>query len=268
MAEPYGYRRALERSNADLTRDDRPDTFTLGGREWHLHAGVFEPVYRPSTRVSLDFLGLDGVRDDGTAGDGTPGDGAPGGDEPENGTSENRPVPLRGRTFLEMGSGTGVVAVLAALAGCRSVVAADISPEAVRNTAHNAERHGVRDRVTAVRSDLFDALDPHARFDVVFWNSPFIPAPAGYAYRSLHERAFVDSGYAAHRRFLAEAPRRLTGGGSALLLFSSSKGDLPRLRGLAAECGRRLEVLCRRRVEDGSDMAEAEYLLIGITAAG
>lgn len=231
MGEQFDFERSLRHSEADLVRPDRPSTFRMCGRQWDLLDGVFAPLYRPSTRASLDFLGLT----------------APAGHR----------VP---DSMLEMGSGTGIVAVMAALAGCRRVVAADINPRAVDNTRANAERHGVGDRVGVVHSDLFRDV-PDERFDLVFWNSPFILAPEDHVYGSLHERAFVDAGYAAHRRFFEDVPARLTDRGAALLLLSSTKGDMRRLEEIAAACGRRLLVRGARTYQDGSDAPEAEYLL-------
>ncbi len=238
MPEKQGYyERTLTLSNNDVTRNDRPDTFTLEGREWDLLDEVFAPIYRPSTNVSLDFLDL------------------------------REPEDFKWSSMLEMGSGTGLIAVMAALKGCQRVVGADISQRAVKNTAMNAKRHGVIDRVTSVYSDLFSGISEDERFDVIFWNSNFIWAPEDHAFESVHEHAFLDPGYEAHRRFLTEAPQKTTEGGSVLLFFSSSKGDLPGLYQLAEETGRQLRVLRRQTVQDGSDMAEAEYLLIEVVAS-
>lgn len=231
------YQRTMVLSNKDVTRSDRPKTFTLCGRDWDLFDEVFAPIYRPSTHVSLDFLGL------------------------------HQPVPFKWQSMLEMGSGTGLIAVLAALGGCRRVVAADVNPRAVENTAANAKRQGVDDRVTAVESDLFSGINEDERFDVIFWNSNFIWAPQDHTFASAHEQAFLDPGYAAHRRFLIEAPHWTTDGGSVLLFFSSSKGELPMLYQLAEETGRRLRILRSRTVQDGTDMPEAEYLLIEVIAS-
>lgn len=234
MAEQFDFERSLQYSEADVVRPDRPGEFRMCGREWDLLDGVFAPIYRPSTRASLDFLGL---------------------------TSTTCRMP---KSMLEMGSGTGIVSVMAALSGCHHVVATDVNPRAVANTRMNAARHGVADRVTSVHSDLYSGVQ-HERFDLVFWNSPFILAPDGYAYRSMHERAFVDAGYAAHRRFFTDTPARLTSTGSVLLVLSSTKGDMQRLHQVAEDCGCRLHVRSTRTYQDGSDAPEAEYLLAEAT---
>jgi ribosomal protein L11 methyltransferase len=53
---------------------------------------------------------------------------------------------------LDMGTGTGVLAIAAAKAWRRRVVARDIDPESVRVAAHNARRNGVAHLVTVRRS--------------------------------------------------------------------------------------------------------------------
>ncbi len=237
MSEVRSHLRSLERSHWAQTNPDRPRTFTMLGREWDLLDQVFAPVYSPSTGIALNFLGLTETR---TARTGPHTDFM--GKE-----TQDRPLSL-----LEIGCGAGVISVQAALAGW-TTVAADINAHAVENTRLNALRHGVADRVTAVHSDLFTALDDSVRFDRIFWSSNYVRAPEDYAYRSVHERAYVDPGYRTHRRFLAEAVHRLTDDGCVLLHFSD-RGDLAGLTEIAAEYGCELRVLQRRTVPEGSDL--------------
>src|SRR5215470_12651786 len=58
---------------------------------------------------------------------------------------------------LEIGSGTGLAAVLAARAGCR-VVATDVLPEAVECVRRNAERNGVVDRLEVLQGDCYEPV--------------------------------------------------------------------------------------------------------------
>lgn len=229
MSDVRSHLKSLERSNRSLTNPDRPRTFSMLDREWDLLDEVFAPVYSPSTGIALDFLGLTG-------------------------TNER----TRSSSLLEIGCGAGVIAVQAALAGW-TTVAADINENAVENTRLNAERHGVADRVTALHSDLFDALDDGARFDRIFWSSNYVLAPVDYTYRSVHERAYVDAGYRTHRRFLEEAVHHLTDTGSVLLHFCE-RGDMEGLEKIAEECGRELRVLRRRTVLEGQDPIEHTLL--------
>lgn len=236
MTELKSHVRSLERCSRALIREDRPETFAMASREWDLLDGVFAPPFSATTGVAMEILGLVG---------------------------DGEPRFRRHGSFLEVGSGTGVIAVSAALAGCERVVATDISVVAVKNTMMNAERHQVADRVRAVHSDLFSALGPDERFDTVYWHSNFVLAPAEYRYQSVHEAAYVDPGYQAHRRYLAEAPLLLTKGGRALLQFSD-RGDLDLLNELAVACDRKLTVLCRHAFAEGAETIE--HILYEITA--
>jgi 16S rRNA G1207 methylase RsmC len=141
------------------------------------------------------------------------------------------------RTFLEMGCGNGLTAVAVALRGCPAVTALDINPAAVENTLRNANRHGVLDRVRAMTSDLFGALDGHETFDLIYWNSPFIEAPADHALESVFEAAIFDPGYSIHRRFFGSAEAHLATGGSIFLGFSNSMGDAALMQQIAGEAG-------------------------------
>jgi release factor glutamine methyltransferase len=229
-ADGRAYLGSLERSRQSRTRPDRPRVFSLGGRDWDLFDDVFAPPHSPSTEIVLAMLGL---------------------------TGDPAGRPATG-SLLEIGCGTGVVAVTGALLGCERVVATDISPQAVTNAARNAERHGVADRVRTVCSDLFDQLAPE-RFDTIIWSSNYVLAPADFEYSSIHERAYVDPGYAAHRRYLAEAPGWTTEGGRALLHFSS-RGDGTTLHRIAADLGRELRVLDTASRSEGPDLIH-HYLL-------
>jgi Ribosomal protein L11 methylase len=73
---------------------------------------------------------------------------------------------------LDLGCGTGILAIAAARVLGRPVVAADIDPVAVRITAENAARNGVADRVRAVTADGCAQLAVRARapYALVFAN--------------------------------------------------------------------------------------------------
>lgn len=77
---------------------------------------------------------------------------------------------------LELGTGTGCVAVAVAHSCVRAIVTAtDIVPERLDLARRNAELHGVAERVQFACGDLFDALPAGAgRFDVVCSNPPYV----------------------------------------------------------------------------------------------
>lgn len=151
------------------------------------------------------------------------------------------PYPKEGR-FLEIGSGAGVTAVIAALSGCAHVVATDISEAAVQNTRMNVEKHGVEHIVSIQQSDLFNALSPEDKFDAIFWNSNFIFVPEGFLPDKEILNAFCDVGYATHHRFFKEVKNHLAPGGKLLLGFSS-QGDISALTELLNQYGYKYEII-------------------------
>lgn len=68
----------------------------------------------------------------------------------------DRPEMVRGRRVIDIGAGSGIAAIAAAMAGAADVLAADVDPLAVAAIGLNAELNGVRVRATA--SDLLGIL--------------------------------------------------------------------------------------------------------------
>ena len=58
------------------------------------------------------------------------------------------------RSFLDVGCGSGILAIAAKLEGFRDVAGFDIDPDAVQNANENAEKNGLADSVRFVRGDL------------------------------------------------------------------------------------------------------------------
>src|SRR6266481_6184330 len=80
-----------------------------------------------------------------------------------------------GKRVVDVGTGSGILALAAARAGAASVTAIDINPNAVLTAAENARANRVEDRVCAVCSDLFAAVAPHEQFDVIISSPPSFP---------------------------------------------------------------------------------------------
>jgi release factor glutamine methyltransferase len=85
-----------------------------------------------------------------------------------------RRLPERPSTVIDVGTGTGCLAVtLAAERPQDVVVATDISHQALLVARRNAERHHVDERLTLIRTDLVSGLQMKA--DLVVSNPPYVP---------------------------------------------------------------------------------------------
>jgi len=81
----------------------------------------------------------------------------------------------RAPRIVDLGTGSGAIAVALAseLTGAE-VIATDVSAEALAVAQRNAVRNGVAGRIRFVQGDLFAALEPNQRFDLIVSNPPYI----------------------------------------------------------------------------------------------
>ncbi len=84
---------------------------------------------------------------------------------------------FRDKSVLEIGTGSGAIALYAAKLGARKVVATAVDDASVRNTELNAERLGVASVIDARRTrpdpvSAFSAVGSDERFDIVVANPP------------------------------------------------------------------------------------------------
>jgi len=149
----------------------------------------------------------------------------------------------RGKRFLEIGSGTGAISVLAALQGASRVVAVDENPEAVVNTRLNVDRHGVAGIVDVRLGDVFGPILPQERFDTIFWALPVGNIDRSRSRLNLLERAIFDPGLELCHRFMAQSRSYLSPGGRILFGASPTLGDSSGIRRIAADNGVQLRLL-------------------------
>jgi release factor glutamine methyltransferase len=157
-----------------------------------------------------------------------------------------------GERVLDMGTGSGVNAILAARADAE-VVGVDLSPAAVEAARSNAERNGVS--VEFLVSDVFSAVK--GTFDLVVIDPPF----RWFTPRDMTEVAIADEAYAGVGRFFAGIRDRLRPGGRVLLFFGTS-GDQDHVLGLATTVGLAVETLASRQLSrDGITVSYSTFRL-------
>jgi methylase of polypeptide subunit release factors len=140
---------------------------------------------------------------------------------------------LTGKRVLDVGTGSGILALAAARAGAAHVVAADVNPNAALSAAENARANGLGDRVGAVCSDLLSPLAPRPLFDVIL-SSP--PKHAG------EPRDLADRGWHAGPRYrdiaaLFEQSRQRLNPDGRLFVMVSSDTDLALFASLIDQAG-------------------------------
>jgi ribosomal protein L3 glutamine methyltransferase len=140
--------------------------------------------------------------------------------------------PARVRRVLDIGTGSGCIAIACALAlPAAQVDAVDLSPEALAVAQRNVARHAVGDRVRLLQGDVYSPLGTE-RYELVVANPPYVSEgemrrlPKEYRHEpDLALRAGSD-GLDVARRILAGLPARLAPGGVLVLEVGNSEGRL------------------------------------------
>jgi release factor glutamine methyltransferase len=150
-----------------------------------------------------------------------------------------------GARVLDLCSGSGALAVRAALRGPRDVTAVEVSRRAALTIRLNAALNGVRVRVR--RGDLLGAVAGE-RFDAIVSNPPYVPAATDDLPQRGPARAWDAGrdGRALLDRICAGAPQHLRPGGVVLLVHSSLLGYEPTAEALR-EGGLEVDVAARER---------------------
>ncbi|MCD6434677.1 MAG: methyltransferase [Candidatus Diapherotrites archaeon] len=75
---------------------------------------------------------------------------------------------------LDVGTGTGIIALASLFRGAAHITAIDINPEAIKNVKLNFRRIAMENKLKAFRSNLFENVK--GRFDVICFNPPYLPS--------------------------------------------------------------------------------------------
>jgi len=165
-----------------------------------------------------------------------------------------------GDVVIDVGCGSGILAIIAARLGASQVHATDTSPDVVEVGSANAKEQGVADTVTFYRGDLFEAIPDDVVADVIIGDvsgipdkladkSGWFPSKSGGGPR----------GSELPIRMLGEAKRHLRPGGRVFLPTGSIQDEdaiIEAARSLYAKCTQ----IGERRVPLPSKIAESEVV--------
>ena len=128
---------------------------------------------------------------------------------------------FQNKSVLEMGSGSGILSVVMAKHGAKSVIATDIMDACVNNTQENAEILNLKHIIEVRKGDLFEPIKEE-KFDLIVFHHPFFCDEPTKG--SGLETAIMDDG-GIIRRFLTDAKTYLKPEAKLLLPFNEAAGE-------------------------------------------
>ena len=146
-------------------------------------------------------------------------------------------APIPGATVIEIGTGSGILAIVAALQGAARVQIVDTNPAAIEAAVVNANLNGVADRIVPLSiGESIIPLPAGERVDLAISNPAQLPLPKTAEahnpyYAGPDGRRMIDA-------IIAAAPRYLAPGGRLLMVLNSVTdfpASLERMRSVGLE---------------------------------
>ena len=152
------------------------------------------------------------------------------------------------KTILDVGTGTGVIALmLAQRCGSALITALDIDEPSVEEAAGNFADSPWNGRLKAIKGD-FRSFENENQYDLIVSNPPYfinsLKAPQERRNAARHNDTL------SHNDLIKGASRLLKEGGRLAVVLPSDEGDL--FAGTAFESGLFLKRICRVRTKSGS----------------
>jgi release factor glutamine methyltransferase len=131
----------------------------------------------------------------------------------------------KGDDVLDLGTGCGLLGILAATQKAKNVLSVDINPYAIYCAKQNAALNRVQGNMSFLRNDLLSALKTDTLFDLILFNAPYLPT-APHETKTWIERAWAGgaTGRDVIDCFIPQAITHLKQSGRVLLLQSSLTG--------------------------------------------
>lgn len=134
-----------------------------------------------------------------------------------------------GETVLEIGTGSGALAILAAEKS-KIVIATDISEDALKCAKENITKFNLESKIELRYGDIFSPLQKEEKFDVILFNPPFLNGVPN----SNLEHSYFDHDYSTLETFFSNLKSHLKKDGKVFLCFGSV-GDVSYLNYLISK---------------------------------
>ena len=117
-------------------------------------------------------------------------------------------------TAIDVGTGTGILALLLQRAGFQNITASDHNPNAIESVTREIERHSKPNNITMVTQDLLG--ETASQFELIVFNPPWMKGEA----QSLIDQGMYYTGDL-FERFFDQCERDLSPGGRIVLVYSN-----------------------------------------------
>ena len=142
--------------------------------------------------------------------------------------------------ILDLGTGSGAIAVALAKNSDAQITAVDISKSALLTAQNNAKKHNVK--IEFINSNLFENLKKRKKFDIIVSNPPYIPtkeiAKLDTNVKECDPKIALDGGEDGlffYRKIVKNSPSHLYNGG--MLFFEIGKGQISAVKKIMKENG-------------------------------
>ncbi|MBU1930910.1 tRNA (adenine(22)-N(1))-methyltransferase TrmK [Candidatus Micrarchaeota archaeon] len=149
-------------------------------------------------------------------------------------------------SVLDVGTGSGVIAIFSVYKGAKRIVAIDINPWAVKCARENAKRHGFSDRIEVRKSDLFEAIKENEKFDVITANLPFRNKVA----TDFVEATVWDTRLRVNKTFFKQVGKYLNSSGR-IYLSNANFGSVREMKRLAGFHGFKVKKIGQKKMPGG-----------------
>ena len=161
-----------------------------------------------------------------------------------------KPDSVEGKTVLEIGTGSGLLALCCLKAGASNVVATDVNPAAVANAVFNAQQLQLADRIDVrlvplENSSAFSVIESNETFDLIISNPPWVNQKP----KTIDEHALYDTNFALVKSLLDGLPGHLKPGGRLWLAYGCVDA-IKTIQQLADERQFELMILDARNLDD------------------
>jgi len=122
-------------------------------------------------------------------------------------------IPESAGIVLDVGTGTGVQAIISAERGAKKVIAIDIDNNSLENARENVKFHKLENVIEVRKSDLFENIKKEEKFDLIISQLPFADAD----YKNPVGHFLFDAGFKLHERLLKDAKKHLNKNGKVFV---------------------------------------------------